>query len=557
MNNTVYTIGLDFGSLSCRGVLANTCDGTIAAVSEFAYPHGIMDRNLPDGTPLKAHFSLQHPEDYVLAIEKVVPELIKTSGILPEMIAGLCIDFTACTMVPVDDEFRPLSENPQYSNRPHAWTKLWKHVGAQPQAEKLTQICIEQKRQYLDWYGGKVQPQSLIAKAIEVFEEDREVYDAAAGFVEAFDYMTSLLVGKPVFGYSGAAAKAFYSEKEGYPDAEFFEKVHPELSDMPKKKLIQKFSQEKPVSPWEKAGFLCNEWAQRLGLTTECIISGPQLDGYAPVPALGINKPGIMMMIVGTSTAMMLLNKEQKPVEGSMACLEEIFYPGMWCYASGQASVGDGFQWFAENCVPERYTNEAERKGLSIQQYLTDLAKEIKPGTTGLIALDWYNGNKSVLVNGRLSGLFLGINLSTKTEEIYLAMLEATAFGARHIVEGYRRAGVDVDEIRVCGGIACKNPLMMQIYADVLGMPVYVSRCKQAAALGAAIYAAAAAGERTGFKDIFEASERMADTDFDVYEPVQDRQAAYEELYQEYVLLHDYFGRGANRVMERLYDKRR
>ena len=557
MTDRCCTIGLDFGSLSCRGVLVDTSNGEVIAVSEFAYPHGIMDRELPDGTPLKAHFSLQCPEDYRQSLEYIVPELMRISGIAPECVAGICVDFTACTMIPVDEDFKPLSENPAFESRPHAWTKLWKHLGAQPHAEKLTQVCIDQKRPYLNWYGGKMHPQNLVAKVIEVFEEDREVFDAAGGFVEAADYMTSLLVGKPVFGYTPAAAKAFYGKNTGYPDPGFFAAVHPELCSMPQEKLALKFSDTGLVAPWQKAGMMCEMWARKLNLTTRCVVSGPQLDGYAPVAALGIDKAGTMMMIVGTSTAMMLVNQENRPVEGAMACIEDIFYPDMWCYASGQASVGDGFQWFADNCVPERYTQEARRLNMSVQQYLTSLAERIEPGTTGLIALDWYNGNKSCLINGRLSGMFLGLNLNTRPEEIYLAMLEATAFGARVIVDSYRHAGVPVNDVCICGGVAGKNALLMQIYADVLGIPVKVSRCSQAAALGSAIYAAAAAGEQTGYKDIFAAVNAMADREFKIYEPDSLRQSAYEELFKEYMLLHDYFGKGGNQVMERLHEKRK
>ncbi|MBE5772430.1 MAG: ribulokinase [Clostridiales bacterium] len=556
MSSKVYTIGLDFGSLSLRGVLVDAADGKVLATEEFAYPHGVMDRTLPDGTPLDAHFFLQHPGDYLMALEYVVPEIVKHSGVDRESIVGLGVDFT-CTVLPVDKNFRPLSEDARFTGRPHAWTKLWKHLGAQSQADRLTQICIEQNRPYLDWYGGKAQPQSIVSKAIEVFEKDREVFDAAYGFVEAADYVNSVLVGHAVFGYTPAAAKGFYDAQAGYPDGKFFAAIDPALRNLPEDKLMWRFTDKKPVSPWEKAGMISPEWAEKLGVSRECIIAGPQFDGYAPMTALGIDKPGIMMMIAGTSTSIMLLNDREIPVEGVMACLPGIFYPDMCCYASGQASVGDGFQWFADNCVPERYVREAEKRGVSVQTYLTSLAEKIEPGTTGLIALDWYNGNKSCLGNGRLSGMFLGLNLSTRPEEIYLAMLEATAFGAKTIIDGYRSNGVPVNEVRVCGGIAGKNSLLMQIYADVFGMPVKVSRCTQAAALGASIYAAAAAGEKTGYNNIFEAVSAMADDEYVIYEPIPGRQKVYQELFGEYMQLHDYFGRGGNRVMERMYERRR
>lgn len=552
MTDRCYTIGLDYGSLSCRGVLVDVKDGRIVAVSEFAYPHGIMDEQLPDGTKIPPRFFLQHPGDYVQALEKVVPALVASGKLKPEQVVAIGVDFTACTMIPVDENFVPLSENRAFSGHVHAWTKLWKHAGAQAQAETLTRICTLQNRSYLHWYGGKMQPQSLIAKAIEVFESDPQVYDAARGFVEAADYVTSLLVGKPVFGYSPAAGKAFYSRETGDPDADFFAAIHTALKNLPREKLRLQFTQDAPVDPWKAAGKLCSHWAEKLGLTEQCIVSGPQLDGYAPVPALGVDQPGTMMMIVGTSTAMMLMHTRLTDVPGAMACLEDIFYPGMWCYASGQASVGDGFQWFVDNCVPEKYVKNASDSHMTIQQYLTSLAEKIAPGATGLMALDWYNGNKSCLVNSRLSGMFLGLTLNTRAEDIYRAILEATAFGARMIIEGYEQAGIPVNEIRICGGIAVKNPLLMQIYADVLKRPVKVSLNRQAAALGTAIYAAAAAGPATGYDSIFDAVKGMADRRFKTYLPNSDHEAIYDALFKEYVQLHDYFGRGTNPVMENL-----
>jgi L-ribulokinase len=266
------------------------------------------------------------------------------------------------------------------------------------------------------------------------------------------------------------------------------------------------------------------------------------------MPGIGIARPGVMMMIVGTSTGIMLLNNAHRPVEGVTACLKDTYYPDLWGYGSGQASVGDIFGWFTENGVPEGYVREAREKDLSIHQYLTELASALIPGESGLLALDWLGGNRSCLGNMNLSGTILGLTLQTKPEHIYRALLEATAFGARTILEAYRNAGVPVHEIRICGGIPNKNPLLMQIYADVLGLPLYVSRCTQAPALGSAIYAAAA----VGIGDIFQMVETMGDDNCRIYEPNPRHREVYEALYREYRTLHDYFGRGENAVMERL-----
>lgn len=541
-----YTLGLDYGSLSCRGILADVRDGRIVAEAEFSYPHGILTDALPDGTPLNGSWCLQHPADYLAALDHIVPNLLEKSGVSPSQIIGMGVDFTASTVIPLDGAFRPLCES--YSDRPHAWPKLWKHHGAGLQAEKLTRLCETYEPDYLRRYGGKISSECLIAKVLQVFEEDREIFNATHSFVEAMDYVTSLLCGKPVFSGSVAAAKAFYSRETGYPDCDFFAAFHPALKQLPEEKLMTRYENFTLAYPGEKAGSLCPEMAERFGLCPGIAVSAPQMDAYAAMPGTGIAKPGVMMLVLGTSTGMMLLSKEKKEVEGVTACLPDTYYPGLWGYGSGQASVGDAFGWFVKNCVPESYTQAAQKKNLSVHQYLTELASALIPGESGLLALDWLGGNRSCLGNPDLSGMVLGLTLQTKPEEIYRALLEATAFGARVILEAYRDAGAPVDELWVCGGIANKNDLMMQIYADVLGLPLHVSRCTQAPALGAAIYAAAAAG----VGDIFQTVEAMGDRRCRIFEPNSKNQEIYDELYGEYKRLHDYFGKGENAVMERL-----
>ena len=383
---------------------------------------------------------------------------------------------------------------------------------------------------------------------LQVFGEDPEIFHETHSFVEAMDYVTSLLCGRPVFGSSVAVAKAMYSRETGYPDPDFFAALAPELEGLPQKKLMGRHTDARPVLPGQKAGALCPEMAERFGLPAGIAVSAPQMDAYAAMPGLGIAKSGVMLLVIGTSTGIMLLSESERHVEGVTACLPDTYYPGLWGYGSGQASVGDAFGWFVENCVPESYARAARERDLSVHQYLTELAAAQQPGESGLLALDWLGGNRSCLGNSNLSGMILGLTLRTKPEEIYRSLLEATAFGARIVVEAYREAGVPVNEIRICGGIAGKNPLMMQIYADVLDMPLHVSRCTQAPALGSAIYAAAAAEDR----DIFEAVAAMGDRRCHIYEPNPAHRQVYDMLFREYRTLHDYFGKGENSVMERL-----
>ena len=542
-----YVIGLDFGSLSCRGILADTQDGRILAEADAAYAHGVMTQQLPDGTALHGNWCLQHPGDYLEVMDSILPALCRESGIPSREIIGIGVDFTASTVIPLDETFTPLCFSEP--SRPHAWPKLWKHHGAQTQAEALTQLCKEQNTDYLSRYGGKISCECLTAKVLQVYDEDPELYHRTHSFVEAMDYVTSLLCGKPVFSGSVAVAKAMYSRTTGYPGPEFFGKLDPQLQDLPQEKLAQRYPNCRFVFPGQKAGTLCPEMAQRFGLPSGIAVTAPQMDAYAAMPGLGIAKPGIMLLVVGTSTGIMLLSDEKKSVEGVTACLPDTYYPGLWGYGSGQASVGDAFGWFVEHCLPEAYAQAARDRNQSGHQYLTDLASRLQPGESGLLALDWLGGNRSCLGNSNLSGMILGLTLQTKPEEIYRSLLEATAFGARVILEAYRDSGVPVEEIWVCGGIAGKNPLMMQIYADVLGREIEVAGTTQAGALGSAVYAAVAGGV---YETLAAASAVFAKPAHSIYKPNNEAHRVYTDLFFEYKKLHEYFGRGENDVMKHL-----
>ncbi|MBQ7867520.1 MAG: ribulokinase, partial [Clostridia bacterium] len=275
-----FTIGLDYGSLSCRGILADVRNGSILAEETFVYPHGVMDASLPDGTPLTTGWALQHPSDYVDALQAVIPSLVKKSGVSPDQIVGIGVDATASTVVPVDEAMQPLCLKPLFSSHPHAWPKMWKHHSAYPQAEKLTAVSKEQQRPYLDWYGGAVSAECLLSKVVETFECDRTVYDAAYAFMELADWIPSRLAGMPAFSTSLACAKAFYDPKTGYPDSDFFAAVHPDLAGLPQKKLMKRFSQHTLAHPCQKVGELCPEMAQALSLFAGTVISAGHMDAY-------------------------------------------------------------------------------------------------------------------------------------------------------------------------------------------------------------------------------------------------------------------------------------
>ncbi len=546
-----YTIGLDFGSLSCRGILVDTSTGIICAEAVMAYPHGVMTEKLPDGTPLEGDVAFQHPRDFREAMVAVVRELVcKCENV--DNIVGIAVDTTVSTVIALSADFLPLCELEEFTSRPQAFAKMWKHHGAAPMAKRVERICTEQNRPYLDWYGGSISSESLFMKAIEAFERDREVYDNTACFIELADYVTSLLTGKPTFSRPLMKSKAFYDPKTGYPDADFLRAIDPDLVGLPNK-LTYAFKDRIVAIPGEAAGKLCPEMTKKLGLPSGIAVSAGTADSYSPLLGIGIKSSGQMIMTVGTSTGIMIMSDEPRRVEGVTASLHEIYgIKNKHCYASGQTSTGDALGWFAENCTPARYEREAEAKGLSIQALLTEKAALLPAGSGGVMALDWLGGNKSCLANPNLTGLFVGLTLSTKPEQMYRALIEATAFGARAIVENYEKSGVPVREIRAAGGIVGKNKLLMQIYADVIGLPIKAGRCTQIPALGAAINAAVAAGAYT---DIESAVDTMSVKDFDIYTPNPENHKKYARFYAEYMTLHDYFGRGANKIMERLRGK--
>ena len=545
MNMKKYTIGLDFGSLSCRGILVDTSDGKICAEAMMEYPHGVMTEALPDGAPLEGDVAFQHPRDFREAMEAVIKEIVSKCD-HPENIVGIAADTTVSTVIALDGDFLPLCEKPEFASRPQAYAKMWKHHGAAPMAKRVEQICIEQNRPYLDWYGGSISSESLFMKAIETFERDRVVYDNTACFIELADYIPSLLAGKPIFSVPLLKAKAFCDDNWSYPDDKFLAAFDPELVGLPNK-LSEAFNRC-IFYPGTIGAPLCREMAEKLGLPEGIAVSAGTADSYAPIVGIGITGANRMIMTIGTSTGMMVLNDEPRFVEGVTVCLRDILYKNMQFYGSGQTSTGDALGWFADNCVPSRYEREAEAKGISIQVLLTEKAALLEPGSGGVMALDWLNGNKSCLANPNLTGLFVGLTLSTKPEQMYRALIEATAFGARAIIENYEKSGVPVREIRAAGGIVGKNKLLMQIYADVIGIPIMASRCPQVPALGAAINAASAAKI---YPNIESAVEAMACKEFDVYTPNPENREAYSGLFAEYMTLHDYFGK-ENHLMEKL-----
>jgi len=544
-----YAIGVDFGTLSGRAVLVEVANGHEIATAVKDYTHGVMDKYLPDGiTKLGSDWALQHPGDWLEVFADTIPAVINEAGVNAADVIGIGVDFTACTIMPVYKDGTPLCMTEKFKSNPHAWPKLWKHHAAQEEANRLNEIALERGEKFVNRYGGKQSSEWAVAKVMQLVNEDPEIYDEMDRFIEATDWVTWQLTGVEKRQICTAGYKGVWHKREGYPSKNFFKSLHPKLENYVEDKLS---SELLPLG--SKAGEISETASKLTGLEHGTAVCVGNVDAHVSVPAVGITEPGKILLIMGTSTCDILLGTEEKVVPGMCGVVEDGAMPGYFAYEAGQSCVGDHFSWFVKNCVPPSYVNEAKERGIDIYKLLEEKAAKLKIGESGLLALDWWNGNRSVLVDVDLTGLIIGCTLSTKPEEIFRALVEATAYGQRMIIETFVNSGVPIYEVYACGGIASKNDFMMQIYADVLNKDIKIAASNQTPALGAAIFAAVAAGkERGGYESVYDAAKAMGKVKDKFFKPIKSNVEAYNKLYAEYSILHDFFGRGGNDVMKRL-----
>jgi L-ribulokinase len=544
-----YTIGVDFGTESGRAVLIDVRTGRQVATAIYPYRNGVIDEILPvsgAAVELPPEWALQDPDDYLRVFQTTVPEVLRSSGIDPAEVIGVGIDFTACTMLPTTADGTPLCTLPRWRSEPHAWVKLWKHHAAQPEADRINAVARDTGQAWLDRYGGRISSEWFFSKTLQILDEAPEVYAAADRLIEAADWVVWRLTGVETRNACTAGYKAMWAKREGFPDRSYFEALHPDLGGVVDDKLLRDVQ-----APGERAGGLTAEAAAWTGLPEGTAVAVANVDAHVAVPAATVIEPGRMVMIMGTSTCHMVLSSAERNVPGMCGYVEDGILPGYFGYEAGQSCVGDHFGWFVEHAVPARYQAEADERGIDLHALLQEKAARLTAGESGLLALDWWNGNRSVLVDAALGGLLVGATLATVAEEIYRALIEATAYGTRVIIETFETHGVPIHDIVACGGLAEKSPLVMQIYADVTGRTFRISASDQTPALGSAMFAAVAAGAPAGGYDTIEdASRAMARLRDDVYEPIPANQAVYDVLFREYVRLHDYFGRGENDVMK-------
>ncbi len=534
MSDSRYAIGVDFGTESGRAALVDLNTGDVLATNAVRYPSVVIDQKLPStGERLPHDYALQDPDDWVTVLERSIPAVMKESGVDAEQVVGLGIDFTSCTVLPTTGDGTPLCTLDEWRERRHAWPKLWKHHAAQPVADRLNDVALERGEPFLERYGGRISSEWYFPKLIEVWLEDREVYDACASFIEATDWIVWWLTGSQVRQTATAGFKAMWSPEDGLPPTEYFTAAYPGF-DKPGEKLGDTF-----VPLGSKAGTLRPEVAKRLKLSESTAVAVGNVDAWVSLPGVGVEDPGTFVIVIGTSICDMIVHPEETRLPGITGVVRDGILPGLYGYEAGQAAVGDMLAWFVNDLVqaPDSY-GELE-KG----------AAALGPGETGLIALDWWNGNRTILADADLSGAIFGLTLQTTREEIYRALLESIAFGSRRIMDNFEEHGLVLSEIVACGGIAERSPLMMQLLADTSGRRVHVPEVREIPARGAALFGAVAAGV---FDDIGSAIEATRPKKVRTYDPDLEAKKTYDRVYEIYRTLYEFLGRSDARLMHEL-----
>jgi L-ribulokinase len=530
-----YVIGVDYGTLSGRALLVRVCDGAEIATAVYEYPHGVIEDVLPKTSQkLPPDWALQSPVDYVEVLKNVIPAILRESQIDPEDVVGIGTDFTACTVLPVTKAGTPICEVPGFEGRPHAYPKLWKHHSAQPHADRINELAHAREESWIHRYGGKISSEWEFAKALQLLEEDPEIYTYMDHWIEAADWIIWQLTGSYTKNVCTAGYKAIYQDGT-YPSAEFLAELNPAFANFVDEKVKHEISDLGGV-----AGYLTAEAAAWTGLPTGIVVAVGNVDAHVTAAAAKATESGMMVAIMGTSTCHVMVSDAISEVPGMCGAVLGGIVPNKWGYEAGQSGVGDIFAWFINNFVDAEYQAAAKSAGVSMHTYLSDLASQKPVGSHGLIALDWESGNRSTLVDHQLSGVIVGLTLMSKPEEVYQAIVESTAFGARKIVDTFNANGVQVEDFIAAGGLI-KNKFVMQIYADVLNRPIHTIGSEQGPALGSAIHAAVAAG---AYPDIQSASEIMGRLVRNAFTPNPEAAAVYARLYEHYLFLYETFGNG-------------
>jgi len=537
-----YVIGLDYGTNSCRSLIMKVEDGSEVASFVFPYPSGSAGVIIDNKDP---NLARQNPADYILGIETTIKGAIEkakqnNAEFNPKDIIGIGVDTTGSSPMPVDKNGEALCFNPKFSGNPDAMCWLWKDHTSYEEAAFITETAAKIRPQYLAKIGGVYSSEWFWSKVLRLKKINPEVYNAAFSFVEICDWITASLTGakdplKLKRSICAAGHKAMFSEEwGGLPDTEFLNTLSQGLGDLRERLYSEAYTSE------QKAGNLSKEWAEKLGLTTDVIISVGAFDAHMGAVGAGITE-GTLVKIIGTSTCDIMVSSVQnklKDIPGVCGIVNGSVMDKYYGIEAGQSGVGDIFLWFVNNLVPESYGSSNGEKFKNLDKK----AAELKPGESGLLALDWNNGNRTILVDVRLTGLLLGQTLHTQPHEIYRALMEATAFGALAIIDRIEEYGVKINDVINCGGLAIKSPILMQIYADITNRSMKISGSEQTPALGAGIFASVAAGKNAGGYDSIDEAKRTMTSISKEYFPIPENVEVYKKLYKLYRQLYDSFG---------------
>jgi L-ribulokinase len=532
-----YVYGYDFGTQSCRLIIVNIKNGQVVAEGEEKYPNGVITENLPGSDKALPHgWCLQDPDNYIEAMSNISKKLLSETGICNEDIIGIGTDFTNCTMMPMDKSGNVLCQKEEFRDNPHSWVKLWKHHAAQQYAEEIESYA-RLNTEWLVEYGNNVSSEWFFPKLLQIYREAPEIYEAADIFIEAADWIVFKMTGNLIRNSATLGVNCFWSPERGYPDKTFFYDIEPGLENVIEEKMKGSIA---VVGSY--AGHLTQEFAEKLGLATKTVVSVGH--GDSEVAACGTTnvEPGTMIMVMGTSTCHQMIYSSKKGIQGISSVVRDGMIPGYYAYESGQPAVGDIFEWYANVIGSD----------ISILNHLEHKASELKAGESGLIALDWFNGNRSILTNYDLTGMIMGLTLSTTNEEIYRSLLESTAFGTKVIIDGYESNGIRVNKVIASGGLPRKSKLLMQIYADVLNKKVLVPLSTNNSALGAAVCGAVAAKDYGGYESFDEAIEKMVPKNFIEYIPNENDSEIYQKMFKVFKALHDYLGGDSESPMMQL-----
>jgi L-ribulokinase len=545
-NHTSLALGIDFGTESVRALVVDMA-GHERGSAVARYRHGQITRTVPWGDdPLPADFALQNPRDWIDSAARAVRRAVREAGAadLPaaagQAVIGVGVDFTSCTMLPALTDGTPLCQTERFSRDIFAWPKLWKHHAAQRQTDAINRVARTRNEPWLARFGGTIGLEWFFPKVLETLQAAPAVYDAADVWLEAGDWLVWQLVGGSAAelprSTCQAGYKAMWSRAAGFPSAEFFAAVDPRMAHVVRDKMPGRM-----LSPGQAAGGLCPAMARRFGLRTGTPVSAAVIDAHAGVPGAGVAEPGTLVMVLGTSSCHMLNAQVERLIPGVAGVVEGGILPGLFGYETGQAAVGDAFDWIRRTVGSPSFAR------------LTAQAASLPPGADGVVCLDWFNGCRTPLMDGSLRGAFAGLTLAHGPQHLYRAVLEASAMGLRWIVELLREGGLPVERLVATGGLPHHNPLLVQIYADVLGEPITVHPSRQGPALGAAILGLLAAGAgASGFATAENAIRTLAapQTDTPGRQPriVQPNRAArlpYEAVYKRYRRLAETLSEGA------------